>query len=59
MIPDDLVERVARAMCEEMGLDPDAQYLVDSGADRFEWHAFLHDARKAIVFQRAWERVKE
>ena len=48
MIPDILAERVARAMCEEMGLDPEEWWFTTSAA-----------ARKFIAFQRAWEREGE
>jgi hypothetical protein len=47
MIPDDEVERVARAMCEEMGLDPDE--IVDH---RNDGSATVEDGGKRIVVRR-------
>ena len=55
MIPDELVERVARAMCEEMGLDPDGDAY--SPGPCKAWQLWSHEARKLIAFQRAWERL--
>jgi hypothetical protein len=59
-IPDELAERVARAMCEEMGLDPDEKapgFVL--GRHFLVWEHLRVDARKFIAFQRAWDRVKE
>jgi len=57
MIPDDEVERVARAMVVEMGIDPDSDAY--SPGPCKAWQLWSHEARKLIAFQRAWERVKE
>jgi hypothetical protein len=47
MIPNDLVERVARAMCEEMGMDPDS--VVDYKGDG---SATVLEGGKRIVVRR-------
>jgi hypothetical protein len=61
MIPDELVEKIARAMCEEMGHPEDGEPY-DWNGQRFHagptWECYVDHARKAIAFQRAWERVK-
>jgi hypothetical protein len=60
-IPDKLVEHVARAMCEEMGFDPDEQNYW-TGNRHYQirrWQQHEAFAREAIAFQRAWERIKQ
>jgi hypothetical protein len=55
MIPDELVEKIARAMCEEMGLDPDAYADVSERIVFRErnWHQRTREARIVIAAIRA------
>lgn len=63
MITPEQIERVARAACEEMGLDPDERIngfvpRLNCSFHGYAWEAYAGDAKTAIAIDRAIRKLE-